>query len=186
MLARTFLFSLLCLIVAGGAFATDDVVDSDWGHVEVNILPTVRVTYLGGDIFLGDANALEQICATLEFEVHANGQDIAMMCGASYLWKDDEPSSEFYIPVDQSTEAVITASYGEFHSGLPILMDPFDMGVFGSVDIYHTEYFEFGSGDPGTWSYNVTVYICWQGDDAELFQGDYSGGVVLWSMYLPI
>jgi hypothetical protein len=185
MLARSFV-AIMMLMIAASAFAVDSADDSDWGHVGVTILPTVRVTYLGGDIHVGEVTALDQICAQLLFEVHANGQEIAMMAGGSVLYKDDNPNSSFQIPVDQLTEVVITAAYGEYHSLLPDMSMLFPLGMFGEVMVYHTDWMYFGSGDAGTWSYEVYVDICWQGDDAELFQGEYSGGVVLWSMYVAI
>ena len=52
--------------------------------------------------------------------------------------------------------------------------------------IHHTPYIPFGSGQAGWWSYEVDFSICWHTDDAELFQGDYSGAVVLWGMYIAI
>ncbi len=185
MLARFFLTAAaVCMIVAPMTFADEE--DSDWGRVFVEILPTVDVNYFGGDIDMGSAQAQDLICATLTFSVHANGQDIAVRGGATRLWKDDIPASSFWIPVDATTEAVITAAYGESHSDFPVLEMPFTVGPYGEVIVYHTNWWDFGSGDPGTWSYDVTFYICWHGEDAELFQGDYSGGVVLWAMYIDI
>jgi hypothetical protein len=185
MLGRFLLIAAaLCVVLTPAAMA--EMEDSDFGHVDVTILPTVAVTFMSGDILCDEAQALDQICAELIFSVHANGQDIAMMCGASMLFKDNQPGSQFFIPVDDTEEAVITAAYGESHGELPILEDTYGLGGYGNVTVYHTDWMGFGSGDPGTWSYDVTVDICWQGDNAEIFQGNYSGGVVLWAMYVGI
>ena len=184
MLARFILIAaVVCLMVAP---AVADTTDCEFGRVYLDLLPTIAVYYDGGDIDLGDIQALDQVCATLTFTVHANGQDIALKGGASKLFKDDIPTSSMTIPVDIVTPAVLTASYGESHDGLPTFLTTYTAGQYGAVEINHTEWFFFGSGDPGTWSHDVTVYICWQGDDAELFQGDYSGAVILWAMYIDI
>ena len=185
MLARFFLITAaVCFILAPAVLA--DTEDADWGRVYVEILPTVDVTYAGSDINLGDAQAQDEICATLTFSVHANGQDIQMRGGASKLFKDDIPMSEFFIPVKTDKEAKLTAAYGEWHEGFPINELTHTCGIYGDITVYHTDFFPFGSGDPGTWSYDVDLYICWQGNDAELFQGDYSGAVILWAQYLDI
>jgi hypothetical protein len=185
MLARFFLITAaLCLIMAPAAFA--DLEDAAAGRVFIEILPTVDVNYYGGDIDMGSAQAQDQICVTLTFSVHANGQDIAIRGGATKLFKDDIPSSQFSIPVDSLTEATIRATYGEIHGMLPTLEMSGDVGPYTAVMIYHTDWMNYGSGDPGTWSYDVDLYICWHGNDAELFQGDYSGGVILWAQYLDI
>ncbi len=185
MLARFFLVAAaVCFMLAPAAFA--DLEDADYGRVFIEILPTVDVTYQGSDIDMGSAQAQDQICVTLTFSVHANGQDIALRGGASKLFKDDIPMSQFFIPVCQTTEAVIHAAYGEEHAGFPTMMMSHEVGPYGIVEIQHTDWFAFGSGDPGTWSYDVDLSICWHGDDAELFQGDYSGGVILWCQYIDI
>ena len=185
MLARFFLIAAaLCFMIVPAALA--DSTDADWGRVYIEILPTVDVTYEGSDIDMGSAQAQDLICATLTFSVHANGQDICMRGGASKLFKDDIPLSDFFIPVKADEEAVLTAAYGESHSGFPTNEYVHTCGTYGDITIYRTDFFAFGSGDPGTWSYDVDLYICWQGDDAELFQGDYSGAVVLWAQYIDI
>ena len=76
MLARFLAFALMLVVATSAMAITDSPEDSDYGHVEVLILPTVTVTYISGAMDVAEANALEQICATLVFQVHANGQDI--------------------------------------------------------------------------------------------------------------
>ncbi|MFZ5432686.1 MAG: hypothetical protein ACOZB3_02830 [Calditrichota bacterium] len=186
MLARFFLIiAAMCFLVAP-AFAQDQAMDANWGRVFVEVLPTVAVYYSGAEMNLGAIDALDEVCATLMFTVHANGQDIAMRCGASKLFKDDIPTSRYWIPVNPEHLARISAAYGQFHEGAPVNELVHTVGPYGDVSVYHTDWFNFGSGDGGTWSYDVEVFICWLGDDAELFQGDYSGGVVLWAMYVDI
>jgi hypothetical protein len=157
--------------------------DADFAVVSVVIEPTVEVTVETAQVDLGQFKATDLICATMMFRVHANSHVIKMSGGASSLYKDDNPTSPFQIPVDQTVEASINADYGtwtERQGGFPTLTTLRDTGPYGTLTIYHTSEFEFGSGDPGTWSYPVTVDICWRADDAQLFQGRYSGAVVLW------
>jgi hypothetical protein len=188
MLSRLFISAaLICLVAAPVALADDN--DSDWGGVFVEILPTVDVTYSGGFVDLGQANANDLICANLDYVVHANGQQIGMRCGASVLYKDDNPSASNIIPVDETTEATITAYYDTWtdaQSLLPIFDIDYPLGPYGVVTIHHTDWMEFASGDGGTWSYPVSVDICWRGYDAEIFQGRYSGAIVLWAVYRNI
>jgi hypothetical protein len=191
MLARSLAALAIILLMAPSVMAEPgNPIDEDFGHVEVRILPTVAVTFLSGQMDVAEAEALDLICATLLFQVHANGQDIKLKAGASYLFKDDNPQSSFFIPVDVTTPVVISVSdpaYSQTETGLPVLMTDMDLGGnFGVVTIHHCDWLDFGSGDAGTWSYDVTVEICWIGDDAEIFQGMYSAGVVLWAQYYMI
>jgi len=178
------------LIVAAVCFvmapAMADMEDCNFGRVFVEVLPTVAVYYSGGDINMGSIQALDEVCATMTFEVHANGQDINLRCGATKLFKDDIPTSTYHLPVAVDPEAIISASYGQSHHGPADQILTHPVGPYGTIEVFHTAWFPFGSGDGGTWSYPVEVTICWHGDDAELFQGDYSGGVVLWAMYVDI
>ena len=181
MLVRLILAAALCLMAVPAVLAADN--DADFATVSVVIDPTVEVTVETAEIDLGHFKATDPICATVMFRVHANAQVIKMSGGASRLYKDDNPTSPFQIPVDQTVEAHINADYGtstERHGGFPTLTTLRDTGPYGTLTIYHTNEFEFGSGDAGTWSYPVTVDICWRADDAQLFQGRYSGAVVLW------
>jgi hypothetical protein len=187
MLARLILVAALCLMAAPVALASNN--DADFGSVNLIVEPTVEVTVVTAEVPLGPINATDPICATVGFEVHANGQQIAMAVGASILYKDDNPHSLNQIPVDQTTDAEISVNYGTWtqtHTGLPTLLTSFDAGVYGLLNIYHTNNFNFASGDDGTWSYPVNVNVCWRGYDAEIFQGRYSGAVVLWATYVAI
>jgi hypothetical protein len=190
MLARSLAALAIVLMMAPSAFATTDPMDEDFGHVQVQILPTVDVLFLSGAMDVTEIMALDQVCATLYFQVHSNGQVIQLRGGASALFKEDVPGGQFNIPVDQATPVVIKVDdvlYDQEEQGLPILMTAVDFGGnFGLTDVYHCDWLQFGSPDGGSWSYDVILTICWLGDDAELFQGMYSAGVILWAQYVNI
>ena len=186
MLARFFLIAAAaCFIIAPAASA--DVIDGEGAVVFVLITPTIDVMYNGGEVQMDTSQANDQICALLTFTVHANDQVIQMMGGGSRLFKDDNPMSPYAIPVDSTEEVVLTVDdpgvYFETHSALPSLVLVADAGPYGMIDIFHTPWMGFGSGLNGTWSFDVTLYMCWLGSDAELPVGRYSGFVFLWATF---
>lgn len=189
MLARLVIAAALCFLMAVPA-ALASPTDDSFGSVNLRVEPTVEVTTTTASVPLGSINATDPVCATVGFEVHANGQEIKLSVGASVLYKDDNPSSTLQIPVDQTVNAQITAVYGPAwsvtESGLPTLLTSYTAGPYGNVPVRHTVDFVFTSGAPGAWSYPVNVNICWKGNNAELFQGRYSGAVVLWASYVGI
>ena len=185
MLARFFLIAAAaCLIIVP---ASAEVIDVDFAGVQVTITPTIDVTYSGGVVSLTDAQALELICADLVFTVHANDQVIQMRAGGSKLFKDDQPLSPNWIPVKLDEDVVILVDepgvYYETHCAEPTLTVMFDAGPHGMITIYHTPWMGYGSGLAGTWSFDVDVHFCWQGTNAELPKGLYSGAVVLWASF---
>ena len=186
MLARFFLIAAVaCLFIVPVASA--EIIDAEFAGVMIDITPTIDVMYDGGIVDMSSAQALDLICANLTFTVHANDQIIQMRAGASKLFKDDNPMSPFMIPVALGEEVVLTVDealvYYEQHGDLPTLETTFDAGPHGIITIYHTPWMGFGSGLNGTWSFDVDVFICWQGTDAELPTGMYSGAVVLWAQF---
>ena len=191
MLARSLAALAIIILMAPSVFASTDPIDDDFGHVEVRVLPTVDVLFLNGQMDVTEIMALDLVCATLWFQVHSNGQVIKLRAGGSALYKEDVPvDTGFIIPVDLSSEVCIQVDdpvYDQLECGLPTLTTAVDFGGnFGLADVHHTDWMEFGSPDGGSWSYDVIITICWLGDDAELFQGMYSAGVVLWAQYFAI
>jgi len=171
--------------------------DDASGYLSTMIDPTVRITFdppgYTSCMENTNYNAIDPICCDAYFEVHANAQEIHMWCAASFIFKGDNPHSPSYIPLDWNTDAVITAGiddpYHEVHE-LPLdegVSFDYDFGPgFGIAPVYSTPSAYFDSGATDSWSYVVCIELCWLGYNAELPQGEYSAGIVLWASHYPI
>jgi hypothetical protein len=127
---------------------------------------------------VGVGNVTGKVC----FEVDANIQILNFRAAATDLYRDDNPSSVYKIPV-AGTGAQITCQYGrQIPSGTGLLAwqaDPspsmLPAGWTGAVSETGT----FESGQNGAFSQPVWVTVQWDQSDAALPAGRYSGFVKL-------
>ena len=176
-------------LVSGGAMAdvtSPEPVQTTGSHevkVEAQVVPNIAVSgpvdYQNiGQVAAGDAG---KIVALIPFRVHANTEAVRLQICATDLYKGNDPTSTYIIPLCQDvTPEVITTeaeAIGQADNTLPWdLATPYaSHGQNGLC----TEAIIFESGQNGTFSIDFDVKVAWQNDDPELPQGYYTGYVKL-------
>ncbi len=111
------------------------------------------------------------------FRIDANKQNVQIQICATNLYKADDPSSEFMIPVDDGRQvSVVPANgieVGDGNNHLPLSR----MCSIGDFKGFETVKGEFESSQRGHFSQDVLVDVTYKQGDPELPIGDYSGFV---------
>jgi len=144
--------------------------------------PTVAVNLAGtGNGFA----AGQEIPGNIQFTVHANSQEVDMQVVATDLYKGDDPTSTFRIPISSTGAQITCAAGSQLHGGsglLPWQTTPPPGMIPASWTGAVSQIGTFTAGTNGTFSQAVTVGLSWKTSDFELPQGEYSGFVKLIAM----
>lgn len=186
MRAKSVLAILLALVMGSGV-AMADLGSSATARVSVNVVSNVAVSITAPIVLLGDIQT-GPFSGTITFRVDANMQVIGLGVAVSNLYKDDAPTSAFFIPVDIAPGVLVAPVIGnELPTGsdnmleyVPTVVDV--AGYSGLATVVGT----FGSGQNNHFSQEVLVTPTWIQTDPELPTGEYSGAVILTATVLGV
>ncbi len=175
--------ALVSGLAASAAFA--DLESSASSHVWVDVDPNIGVLSTGmvdlGSVQTGD------FAGTIIFRVDANNEDVFLTCGASPLYKGDDPLGTEVTPIDVnlSEGCDVVPANGKRMEGLPNnLSFGTEQEIIDGFPLTKTEQGHFESSQNGHFSQEVTVSVTWMQPDPEKPQGEYSGVVALWGAIL--
>ena len=180
----TMTVAALATAMAGSA-AYADLESSASSHVWVDVEANIAVGSTGsmdlGAVQTGD------FAGTLIFRVDANNEDVFLTCGASALYKGDDPNNTDVdpIPLNQSAGCDVVPTFGKRMEGLSSnLSYGSDLEVIEGFNLVKTEAGHYESSQNGHFSQDVSVTVTWMQPDPEKPQGEYSGIVALWGAIL--
>jgi hypothetical protein len=174
------LLAILMALVLGSGVAVADLTSSATAVVSVNVVSNVAVGVVTGLVNLGNVQT-GPFSGAIIFRVDANVQAINLSVAVSNLYKDDAPTSAFFIPVYVLPGVGVVPAIGsELPAGednrLPYAATPILINGFAGLS---TVTGTFGSGQNNHFSQDVVVTPSWIQPDSELPTGEYSGLVVL-------
>lgn len=179
MRAKSLLAILLALVMGSGvAFA--DLTSSATATVAVNVVSNVAVGVVTTVVNFGNIQT-GPFGGPIVFRVDANVQVITLSVAVSNLFKDDAPTSPYFIPINVVAGVGVAPVIGsELPAGqdnkLAYVTTPILVGPYAGLA---TEVGTFGSGQNNHFSQEVVVTPSWVQVDPELPTGEYSGLVVL-------
>lgn len=175
---------LLLTVCVCGAQASTEPMSSATSHVWLTVNPTIGVQAITGSVNLGTLKTGE-IYAPVTFRIDANTQFVNMSAIVTNLYKGDDGSSQYSIPVVTSKAVEVTPDMG--HATNPHA-DELAYVSHGQVSTpngsfmgHTTEVVTFESSENGHYSMNVDLTPTWNNSDQELPRGEYSGFVTLFS-----
>lgn len=167
-------------VLSTSAFA--DTASSTAAHVYVDVSPNVSSGVLTGNLALDSVQNGTNPTAHVGFTLDANQEQLWLAVQTTDLYKGDDPTSTYLLPVNQPLGATIQPVKGNPTTGAS------NVGVYGATAVpydgfnaYMTNYIEFESGQNGDFSQAVYVDVGWINDNPEQPTGEYSGYVVLYS-----
>jgi hypothetical protein len=159
----------------------DSLIKGKWWHCLPFLFTPVFLASASTDInlgYVGVGNVTGEIC----FRVDANIQILNFRVAATDLYRDDNPSCAYKIPV-AGAGAQITCEPGKQSGGgtglLPWQADPSPGMLPASWTGAVSETGTFDSGQGREFSQDVCVTVQWDQSDAALPEGRYSGSVKL-------
>jgi hypothetical protein len=174
------LLAILVALVLGSGVASADLTSSASAVVSVNVVSNVAVGVVTGLVNLGNIQT-GPFSGSIIFRVDANLQVIDLSVAVSNLYKDDAPTSAYFIPVYVLPGVAVVPVIGsELPAGednvLPYVTTPIFVGPYAGLA---TVFGVFGSGQNNHFSQEVVVTPSWIQLDPELPTGEYSGLVIL-------
>ena len=184
---------LACTALAQTGLDPVQVTGSHEVKVEAQVVPNIAVSgpvdYQNiGQVAAGDAGA---IVAVIPFRIHANTEAVRIQVCATDLYKGNDPTSSYIIPLSSDDPVLISTeaeAIGQADNTLP--WDPATPYASHGQNGMCTQALIVESGQNGTFSIDFGVQLGWQNDDPELPQGYYTGYVkrvaeVVTSVQLP-
>lgn len=170
-------------LAATGAYA--DLESSAFAHVWVDVEANIALGSPGqmdlGAVQTGD------FAGTLIFRVDANNEDVFLTCGASPLFKGDDPNNQDVLPIPLNITAGcdVVPTFGKRMENLSsTLAYGSELEIIDGFELTKTEAGHFESSQNGHFSQDVNVTVTWMQPDPEKPQGEYSGIVALWGAIL--
>lgn len=178
--------STLALAAGLSGFAVHaDTEGSASSHVFVDVTANIAIAPPQGDVDSGDQMNDFEGAAT--FRVDANSQDIYLTCGASSLYKGNDPTNTDVapLPVNLSSGCAVNPANGNRMGGLPNTLGFVGESpdLINGYTLNQTEQGHFESSQNGHFSQDVTLVVDWD-IPLEQPQGEYSGVVALWGAIL--
>ena len=157
-------------------------------HVRVFVNPNVAVSAVNQTV---DAGAVQtgNFTASIDFQVHANLQEVSFQVSASPLFKANDPTQTIIapIPLNLTAGAVIQPLNGNATGGHSNTAAFTGTGpVVLGFPTWTTEVVQYSSAQASRFSQNVNVKVTWNQGDPELATGEYGGVVQLTALVLPI
>ena len=157
--------SLLAILVAlalSSSVALADLTSSASATVSVNVVSNVAVGVVTGVVNLGNVQT-GPFSGAIIFRVDANVQVINLSVAVSNLYKDDAPTSTYFIPIAVPAGVAVQPEIGNIlPAGTPNVLQyvatPITVGGFAGLS---TAAGSFGSGQNNHFSQNVTVTPTW-------------------------
>lgn len=179
MLAR-FILALALLAFAGSALA--DTEGMATAHVYVNVNPNVAVGVITPNVDLFTVQT-GIFCGQIIYRIDANSEQVCLAVGPTYLYKGNDPTDPTVAPILLALDegVVIEPTDANPLNGDPNVADYMFEFIFNGFVGVQTEFICFESSQPGYFSQDVYVTVCWDQDDPEKPQGQYSGFVTLWA-----
>lgn len=176
---KSLLAIVMALVLTSGV-ASADLTSSAAAVVSVNVVSNVAVGVVTGLVNLGNVQT-GPFSGAIVFRVDANVQVIGLSVAVSNLYKDDAPTSIYFIPVYVLPGVGVVPVIGsELPAGeddrLPYTGTPVFVGPYAGLE---TVIGTFGSGQNNHFSQEVVVTPSWFQVDDELPTGEYSGLVIL-------
>jgi len=181
MLARFItLISLALLVFAGSAMA--DLEGMATAHVYVTVNPNVAVGVLTPNVDLFTIQT-GLFCGTIIFRIDANSEQVCLSVGPTHLYKGDDPTDPLVAPilVDLPSGAMLEPTDANPLAGGSNIADFLYPYNFNGFLGWQSAFICFESSQPGYFSQDVFVTVCWDQDDPEKPQGEYSGFVTIWA-----
>jgi hypothetical protein len=174
------LLAILVALVLGSGVVSADPQSQAGAVVAVNVVSNVAVGVVTGLVNLGNVQT-GAFAGQIVFRVDANVQVVNLSVAVSNLYKDDAPTSTYFIPVYVPAGVPVVPEIGTVlpagaSNVLPYETTPISILGFAGLATISAP---FGSGQNNHFSQNVSVFPAWIQADPELPTGEYSGLVVL-------
>jgi len=180
MKGKGLLVILVALVWGSGGVAFADLTSNATANVAVHVVSNVAVGVVTTVVDFGNIQT-GPFGGPIIFRVDANVQVLFLGVAVSNLYKDDAPTSPYFIPIDVAAGVGVAPVIGsELPTGednrlaydlSPIFVGPFiGLQTVGGL---------FGSGQNNHFSQEVVVTPTWVQIDNELPTGEYSGLVML-------
>lgn len=176
---------ILMAVLAMGSFAfaqTSPVLSGEAiAHVRVDVVPNIAVGVITSDVDAGQI-AFGEFPAEIIFRIDANVESVKLQVIATDLFKGDVPTSEFKIPVKNTTSgdgAVVQPAFGNPMDGHSSTLAWLNSTTLNGMTGWESEMVPFESGQRGHFSQEVAVTVTYDQIDPELPTGEYSGFVKL-------
>jgi hypothetical protein len=168
-----------------GSAANADLLASSSSHVFVDVTANIAIAPPLGDVDLGDQ--MNDFTGAAVFTVDANSQDVYLTCGASNLYKGNDPlgTEVKSLAVNLSAGCRVNPANGNRMAGLDNTL-AFQSGEEEIIDgfpVAKSEQGHYESSQNGHFSQDVTIIVDWD-IPLEQPQGEYSGIVALWGAIL--
>jgi len=197
---RTMLTVVVVLLAMGSTVVMGQAIEaSATRDVYATVTPGLTVVPgPSGSVDIGSVGGVGTLTGTVEFNVHANVQEVDFYVVATCLYKGDDPFSEYIIPVAGpgctvdpalgnavqpadndliwTSETLISAN--AIDDGTVTVSNTANL-LFNSMLASQSEQQEFESGQNNRFSQNVDVIVTWEQIQPELPVGVYSGFVKL-------
>lgn len=186
----------VCLaLLAAAAFvaspATADETNSAAAHVIVNVAPNVAINANTPQVVVSAIQS-EEFEVEVRFQVQANTQVLDLSVQASNLYKHDDTSSPYQIPLKSGSETVeVVIASGSPLGGANNLLTftgpaASPISVNGrSYPAMSTGLKRYGSGQGEFWNQETTVTVAYDQANETLPTGEYSGGIQLTAVVVP-
>ena len=179
------LLAILVALVLGSGVAYADLTSSATANVAVHVVENVAVGVVTSVVDFGNIQT-GAFGGPIIFRIDANVQELNLTVAVSNLYKDDAPTSPYFIPIDAAAGVGVAPVIG---SELPTGEDnrlaydaaPIFVGPYAGLA---TVLGRFGSGQNNDFSQEVVVTPSWIQPDNELPTGEYSGLVTLTAVIL--
>ena len=180
MKGKGLLVILVALVWGSGGVAFADLTSNATANVAVHVVSNVAVGVVTTVVDFGNIQT-GPFGGPIIFRVDANVQTLVLAVAVSNLYKDDAPTSPYFIPIDVAAGVGVAPVIGsELPTGednrLAYNPSPIYVGPFAGLS---TVPGLFGSGQNNHFSQEVVVTPTWVQVDNELPTGEYSGVVVL-------
>lgn len=187
--------AMVLALIAGAAYlsapALADETNSAAAHVIVNVVPNVAVTANTPQVVVNSIQSAEFNVA-VQFQVQANTQVLDLSVQASNLFKHDDTTSPYVIPLKSGTETVsATIASGSPLGGANNKLSftgpaASPISVIGhSYPAMTTATKRYGSGQGEFWNQAVDVTVAYDQSSQTLPTGEYSGAIQLTALVVP-
>ncbi len=175
---------LTVFVCSSQASTTSDQGANATSHVWLTVNPTIGVQAVTGSVNLGTLKTGE-IYAPVTFRIDANTQFVNLSAIVTNLYKGDDGSSPYSIPVVVTKDVAVSPGNGHATNPHADVLAYVTHGQVstpnGSFMGHTTEVVTFESSENGHYSMDVDLTPTWNNADAELPRGEYSGFVTLFS-----